>query len=169
MSHINDPLRVLVQRAKALLDEEDFERALEVLQQAEDRSGEHGLTVSWVFWAKCVALDLLGRTVEALAAVDHALQRDASSAPAYISREIVLRRLRELLVNTEASLTDRLAAYDALANANETGYAEYVARVDLLRSIGRYGDALDVALSVEALWPTIEIRRRILAIRAELS
>lgn len=169
MPRVNDPLRVLVLRAKKLLDEESFLQALAALQEADEQAHDRAVPTSWVSWAKCVALDNLGRPIEALAAVDEALEHDAGSAPAHISRDIVLRRVREILSDAAAPHRERLAAYDALANAGEIGYAEHLARVDLLCTAGMRNDALDLALSIEALWPTVEVRRRINALRAEFS
>ena len=169
MRNSNDPLRVLVLRAKKLLDEENFVQALVVLQEADEQAHEQTVPTSWIPWARCVALDLLGRPAEALAAVEEALEADASSAPAYISRDIILRRVRAVLADGDAQHADRLTAYDALANAGEIGYSEHLARVALLHAAGRRADALDLALNIEALWPTVEIRRRINAIRAEFT
>lgn len=69
----NGSLRALVLKAKALLDEEKFIEALAVLHEA---AGETPQPSSWISWARCVALDLLNRPAEALAAADEALESD---------------------------------------------------------------------------------------------
>lgn len=142
-----------VRRGQAALDEKEWEDAQSALEMAIRAAKDRGLGHAGAHWMLAVAFDNGGRPEEALENVEACLTLDPTSSNALRSREIILGRLRDLVMDVDAPDERRMDAYRLLAARGEASFLNQVTYGHLMVRMGLGGEAQRLADALSVLWP----------------
>jgi tetratricopeptide (TPR) repeat protein len=117
--------------ASILLQEGDYERALELYDGAVLRTPEN----ADAHYKRANVLNALSRWEAALSDYDLATELDSNHANAYCNRGVALEQLQRL--------DEALASYNRSAALNPTDFLSFYNRASVLRKLGRIREALN--------------------------
>ena len=159
-----------VRRGQAALDEKEWEDAQSAFEMAIRTSKDRGLGHAAAHWLLAIAIDNSGRPEDALEHVDTSLELDPTSASTLRSRDIVLGRLRDLVMDVDATDERRVEAYRLLAARGEASFLNQVTYGHLLMRVGLVGEAQKLADALSILWPgnaQVEALGKVLAMKGD--